>query len=266
MSTTRRGLIWEVLNSWWIILSFFGFPFLSFFYIGSKTKTKKWKITGLIYLIVYVISLVAMVIVPLGKISTIIVFIWLLILLAGFVHSLLSRKEYLMRRDYILSNGIEDKELQDMKKQIRKEYKGKDFIGSSGNDTHFDSTYHSNMGYRDYETVSNKPEKNPFEGENYDESIVKNNEDILDKSKYVSYSKKNKQTNNNTSNNNLININSCSVEELLQLPGVDEQIAQKAVSLREMMGGFNSVQEFIDMTHIDVQYVSQIREKSTISE
>ena len=175
------------------------------------------------------------------------------------------RKEYLVRRDYILTNGIEEKDLEEMRKHVRKQYKGKDYIESSGNDTHFDSTYHSNIEYRDYDTVSNKTETNPFEGEYYDESIVKNNEEILDNSKYVSYSKKNKYT-DDTSKSSLININFCSMDELLQLPGVNEEIANKAISLREMLGGFNSIQEFIDITHIDPQYVDQIREKATIRE
>ena len=56
------------------------------------------------------------------------------------------------------------------------------------------------------------------------------------------------------------------MDELLKLPGVNEETAAKAVSLREMLGGFNSVQEFIDMTHIEPQYVDQIREKATIRE
>ena len=56
------------------------------------------------------------------------------------------------------------------------------------------------------------------------------------------------------------------MDELLKLPGVNEETAAKAVSLREMLGWFNSVQEFIDMTHIEPQYVDQIREKATIRE
>ena len=148
------------------------------------------------------------------------------------------RKEYLIRRDYILTNGIEEKDLEEMRKHVKKQYKGKDYIESSGNDTHFDSTYHSNIEYRDYDTVSNKPETNPFDGEYYE----------------------------NISKSNQININFCTMDELLKLPGVNEETAAKAVSLREMLGGFNSVQEFIDMTHIEPQYVDQIREKATIRE
>lgn len=265
MSTTRRGLIWEILNSWWILLSLFGFSFISFFYIGTKTKTTKWKIIGVVYLLVYIVSIIGILELPFGFLSTLTILIWLLSLLIGLIHSFVVRKEYLIRRDYILTNGIEEKDLDDIRKQVRKEYRGKDFIESSGNDTHFDSTYHSTMGYRDYETVSNKAYEDPFESEYYDESIVKNNEDILDNASYVSYSKKNNKMESENSSN-LININLCSIDELLQLPGVNQQIADKTVSLRQMLGGFNSVQEFIDMMHIDEQYTNQIREKATIRE
>ena len=265
MTVTRRGLLWEILNSWWIILSFCGLSFISFFYIGNKSRTTKWKVTGILYFLVYVVALTCIATLPFGTLSNIAVVVWLASLLIGLIQSFMVRKEYLIRRDYILTNGIEEKDLEEMRKHVKKQYKGKDYIESSGNDTHFDSTYHSNIEYRDYDTVSNKPETNPFEGEYYDESIVKNNEEILDNSKYVSYSKKNKET-ENISKSNQININFCTVDELLKLPGVNEETAAKAVSLREMLGGFNSVLEFIDMTHIEPQYVDQIREKATIRE
>ena len=55
-------------------------------------------------------------------------------------------------------------------------------------------------------------------------------------------------------------------EDLLKLPGVNEQTANRAISLREMLGGFNSVQEFIDMVHIESQYSNQIREMATVKD
>ena len=47
---------------------------------------------------------------------------------------------------------------------------------------------------------------------------------------------------------------------------VNEQTANRAISLREMLGGFNSVQEFIDMVHIESQYSNQIREMATVKD
>ena len=65
-----------------------------------------------------------------------------------------------------------------MRENVRRHYKGKDYIKGSGNDTHLDSTYHSNMECRDYDTISSKPSDSTFEDGNYDESIVKGNEEI----------------------------------------------------------------------------------------
>ena len=267
MSITRRGLIWEILNSWWIILSFFGFSFLSFLYIGTKSKTTKWKVIGIVYFLIYIISILLTGIfvydLTYDFISTIAALVWIASLIVGFIHSFLVRKEYLIRRDYILTNGIEDQELEELRKNVKKQYKGKDYIESSGNDTHLDSTYHSQINYRDYDTVDVNKNDDELK-EYYDESITKGNEEILDNSEYISYSKKN--TDSSVDNNGVVNINNCSVNDLLQLPGVTREIADKAISLRTMLGGFNSVQEFMDMMHIDSAYTDQIREKATVKD
>lgn len=267
MSVTRRGLIWEILNSWWIILSFLGFSFISFLYIGTKSRTTKWKVAGVLYFLIFVVAIVLAGLFSYDPvydfISTIAVGVWMASLLVGFIHSFLVRKEYLIRRDYILTNGIEDQELDELRKSVKQQYKGKDYIEASGNDTHFDDSYHSKMEYRDYDTISAKPNDDQdvqFE-DYYDQSIVRDNEEILDNSKYVTYSKKNKE---GIRDDGRIDINSCSVDQLMELPGVNQEIANKAVSLREMLGGFNSVQEFVDMMHIDAQYLEQIQQKSTI--
>ncbi|MBU5336420.1 helix-hairpin-helix domain-containing protein [Intestinibacter bartlettii] len=261
MSITRRGLMWEIINSWWIILSCMGFSFASFIYIGTKTRTTKWKVTGVLYLLIGIISLFIIVTYTEDAISNVAVLVWMLSLLVGLIHSFLVRREYLVRRDYILTNGIEDKDLEEMRENVRKHYKGKDYIKGSGNDTHLDSTYHSNIEYRDYDTVSSKPNDNAF-GE-YNGEPMTNDENTFENS-YEPYNMDDKE--NEYTSDGSININFCSIDELLSLPGVDEQIANRAISLREMLGGFNSVQEFMDMLHIESQYASQIREKATVKD
>ncbi len=54
MLITKRGIWWEVLHSWWLLLTFAPFAltaFLAFFYIGYRAKNKKWLKYGLIYFI-----------------------------------------------------------------------------------------------------------------------------------------------------------------------------------------------------------------------
>lgn len=44
MLITKRGTWWEVLHSWWLLLTFAPFAltaFLAFFYIGYRAKNKK---------------------------------------------------------------------------------------------------------------------------------------------------------------------------------------------------------------------------------
>lgn len=262
MSVTRRGLIWEILNSWWIVLSCIGFSFASFIYIGTKARTTKWKVAGVSYLLVGILSIFFIVSDPISFASTVAVLVWLVSLLVGVIHSFLVRREYLIRRDYILTNGIEDKDLDKIREDVRRHYKGKDYIKGSGNDTHLDSTYHSNMEYRDYDTISNNPSDSLFENENYDETFEQDHHNFHS-SDYISY---NKTREYQSVDDNNININFCPKEDLLKLPGVNEQTANRAISLREMLGGFNSVQEFIDMVHIESQYSNQIREMATVKD
>lgn len=258
MSITRRGLIWEILNSLWIIGAFFNMAFISFFYIGSKTKNVKWKIYGAIYFLINVVALILVGILDYTNIiSDILIGLWFIGYFIGLVHSFIVRKEYLIRRDYILNNGIEEAEIQKIKDDVHSEYKN--YFGNSGNDTQMDSTYYSNISYREYENNNSSEIEDEFEGEYRNKAIVEGNEEILDNSKYFNYGKE-------ENNSDLININNCSKEELLNLPGIDEEKADKIISLRNMMGGFNSVQEFIDMTRIDSSYSAIILQKATVRE
>ena len=118
------------------------------------------------------------------------------------------------------------------------------------------------MEYRDYDTISNNPSDSLFENENYDEAFEQDHHNFHS-SNYISY---NKTTEYQSVDDNNININFCPKEDLLKLPGVNEQTANRAISLREMLGGFNSVQEFIDMVHIESQYSNQIREMATVKD
>lgn len=52
---TVKGKLWELLNSWWILLTFLPLgitSFLAFLYIGFKVKKRRWIIFGFAYLII----------------------------------------------------------------------------------------------------------------------------------------------------------------------------------------------------------------------
>ncbi|WP_249712419.1 hypothetical protein [Bacillus cereus] len=59
MLITKRGTWWEVLHSWWLLLTFATFAltaFLAFFYIGHRAKNKKLLKYRLIYFIILAIA------------------------------------------------------------------------------------------------------------------------------------------------------------------------------------------------------------------
>lgn len=250
MSVTKKGIIWEIVNSLWIIFSFMGLSFVSFLYIGTKAKTNKWKFMSLLYFIAnFVLLIIGGMYTDHGSyLSNLTFMVWIISEIIGPIHAILSRKEYLLRREYILNNGIEEEELNRMREEIYNKYTGTkpNKIDESGKVNDY-----SSMIYNGEDDLDNQEDY-------YDENIVKNNKDILDKSKYVSYSNKNK--------GDLIDINTCDREELLKLPGMNEELVDKTISLREMLKGFNSVQEFIDMMHIDIRYSSEILSKASAGE
>lgn len=52
---TQRGKLWELSNSWWMLLTFIPLgitSFIAFLYIGYKVKKMRWRIFGFVYLII----------------------------------------------------------------------------------------------------------------------------------------------------------------------------------------------------------------------
>ncbi|GIO85684.1 hypothetical protein J25TS5_26160 [Paenibacillus faecis] len=50
---TNRGMSWEIVNSWWILLTLAPFgitSFVSFLYIGFRVKNQRWRLYGFGYL------------------------------------------------------------------------------------------------------------------------------------------------------------------------------------------------------------------------
>ncbi|KHF31919.1 hypothetical protein CM49_05843 [Paenibacillus sp. P1XP2] len=57
---TNRGKAWELVNSWWVLLTLVPFgllSFISFLYIGMRVKNQRWKIYGFIYLAIIIAAL-----------------------------------------------------------------------------------------------------------------------------------------------------------------------------------------------------------------
>lgn len=82
--------------------------------------------------LVYVVALTCIATLPFGTLSNIAVVVWLASLLIGLIQSFMVRKEYLIRRDYILTNGIEEKDLEEMRKHVKNNIKAKIILKVAG--------------------------------------------------------------------------------------------------------------------------------------
>ncbi|MFD1955143.1 ComEA family DNA-binding protein [Paenibacillus thailandensis] len=104
---TDRGKTWELINSWWVLLTLvpFGFvSFISFFYIGTVVKNQRWRIWGIVYLAA-VIAVFATAGAGIG--AAIAVALWVL----SAVHAFKIRPAYLIQLDvYKANESILDKE------------------------------------------------------------------------------------------------------------------------------------------------------------
>ncbi|MBO6158026.1 MAG: helix-hairpin-helix domain-containing protein [Firmicutes bacterium] len=60
-----------------------------------------------------------------------------------------------------------------------------------------------------------------------------------------------------------ININACSQEELMALPGISVPLAMKAMAYRAENGGFESVDAFVDYLQLKPHFAVQIFERAT---
>lgn len=221
---TSRSLVWEWLNSLWIILSFIFFSWIGFFFIGVKAKKKMWVNIGVAFLLVFILMVTLQS--YFEKIG-----IWNVILgiyfLGGIVLTLIFRKEYLIRLEMLQECNINQIEYDDFRERITKEFAEK---GISFKDSHSERT-------ETYETIVQKE--------------VSENENS------------NELENSNLENYVPIDINSCSIETLSELPGITIIIAKKAINYRNENNGFTSVEEFYRVIDLKPHFIAQIDNRLT---
>lgn len=129
---TDRGLAWELLNSVWILFSFVFCAFAGFFYIGYTAKQRKWVFWGCFYLAAWSLPNIEEEFPALSLPSwfrgvTLFFLIWLM----GIVHTLLVRKEYLMRRDLVLKTGLNKSKERALRTKLQKEYTAQSITSST---------------------------------------------------------------------------------------------------------------------------------------
>ena len=109
MYVTNRGKHWEVINSWWVLMSFVIFlNWVSLFYAGIKTKKNIWSIWGVLYMVP---TIILFIIAPDRSKTpedvereytiweTIFYLLFFISWIISIIHSFSIRKEFLMRLD-----------------------------------------------------------------------------------------------------------------------------------------------------------------------
>ncbi len=113
MTFTNKGKKWELLNSLWIVWSFIPlFNWIGFMWIGARANRKKWLLYGFIYLLTGFVQLAVWIGIIIndyeneqetGISITIAIFLIIFVFwFASMIHSLVARKEYLIRREAIV--------------------------------------------------------------------------------------------------------------------------------------------------------------------
>lgn len=274
MKITDKGKMWETMHSLWIIWSFIWLVNgVGMFLAGRKTRVQKWYRLGLIYTAIGWISMVVVAEVDKSSaISDVMALIFIGTYIACIVHSFAIRKEYLIRLEMIDKQKIEQIMTNNLKEKVAKEYGANSNKGnySTNNmesrnddmkyqsDTQYSNvhisenkkTFDSQMNFNQNEQVFNRAESNNKKTEIYntENNLVKND-----------FSKiKNEETVETSRTEKLVDVNSCTEDELLQLPGIGVIEAKKAINFRNN-NEFNSVDEFIQVLNIKPHFTEKIR-------
>lgn len=219
MAITKNGKGWEVINSIYILMSFIiFFHGIGLIVVGLFTRVKKWRRAGLYYTIV-AWTLGIVSTYCTGNLSDIIIMLLIVSYIVCIIHNFAIRKEYLIRLELLQNQRSVQHKTEQLKSQVAKEY-GIDNDPANGN-----------IYYSKQDPMNNYKKKQA--------SVY----DIMNK---------------NQTSQVLIDINTCTQEDLLLLPGVGIIDAKKVLNYRND-NKINSVEEFIDILNLKPHYANTIR-------
>ncbi|ABR35925.1 MULTISPECIES: ComEA family DNA-binding protein [Clostridium] len=271
MKITEKGTRWEIVHSLWIIWSFIWLVNgVGMFLAGRKTRVQKWYRLGLIYTAIGWISM--LMVAEVGKesiISDAMTIIFFGTYIACIIHSFSIRKEYLMRLEVMEKQKTEQIVSNNLKEKIAKEYGVNYDKGNySSNNIEDRNQSNANILYNNQHINENQQTFNSQMNFNQNEQVYDREESINKETRI--YSTENNSVKNNVSERKneerletsrtekLLDANSCTEDELLQLPGVGIIEAKKAINFRNN-NEFNSVDEFIQVLNIKPHFTEKIR-------
>lgn len=230
---TGRGAAWEILNSWWVAFSVVACSWIGFFIIGSKAKQKKWKMMGVLFLILQFGVFLAIGIINVkGILSNILIMIWLGAYVSGIILSFRERKEYLLCRDVLISVRLDERSQQKLRNTVIRNYEQQGIVDAQ--------TITSSSSDRQTPDLAKAPE--PARAEN-----GKHRQDI--------------QGSECNDACKIVDINSCSESDLAGLPGISVVLAKKAITYREEHQGFQSSEEFFTVLEIKPHFMVQLKDR-----
>ncbi len=247
---TKRGTKWEILNSWWTLLSFFLMGWIGLLYAGITTKKRAWIIWGVIYCAVLNTGLALFNTFNQNVLTAILMVYWI----GSIIHSFIIRKEYLIRREAILDSPNEKIKDQQYKQKIKNEYR------TANVNTNEVQNQTSKVAEAANRIRLAEKSKNVA-------SVQEINHKQFNRAKTENMAI-NKQENDKLNENSvtdqtdqLLDINNCSESQLEELPGVSLVMAKKAIAYRENKAGFASVDDFYECITLRPHFIAQINDR-----
>ncbi|NRT36491.1 helix-hairpin-helix domain-containing protein [Clostridium beijerinckii] len=273
MKITEKGTRWEIIHSLWIIWSFIWLVNgVGIFLAGKRTRVQKWYRIGLIYTAVGWFTMIMGAELNKGNhniVNSAIMMTFFITYVVCIIHSFSIRKEYLMRLEIMEKQKTEQIVANNLKEKIAREYGMNSDKGNySPNNIEDRNQSNANILYNNQHINENKQTFNSQMNFNQNEQVY-NREERINKETRI-YSTENNSVKNDVSERKneerlgtsrtekLLDVNSCTEDELLQLPGVGIIEAKKAINFRNN-NEFNSVDEFIQVLNIKPHFTEKIR-------
>lgn len=239
VSITTRGKKWEIFNSLWIFWSFtLLLSCVGFFWIGGRTGRRKWIISGLIYLVVNfgLIFTLSWLEAHSSILYNVVMAIVLIGWVAAIVQSFMSRKEYLIRREAVLDLTSATREA--YRNEIREEYIPQGSVRSSV------QTQNKQSAHPTYLPHNESDDPQPSDAKPASHSVEPDTKVFMGA---------------------LVDLNTCTEQQLANLPGVGVALAKKAMEMRTAMGGFVSTSDFIEKLKLMPHFAAQIEKMAYVS-
>ncbi|NRT73153.1 ComEA family DNA-binding protein [Clostridium beijerinckii] len=273
MKITEKGTRWEIIHSLWIIWSFIWLVNgVGIFLAGKRTRVQKWYRIGLIYTAVGWFTMIMGAELNKGNhniVNSAMMMTFFITYIVCIIHSFSIRKEYLMRLEIMEKQKTEQIVANNLKEKIAKEYGVNYDKGNySPNNIEDRNQSNANILYNNQHINENQQTVNSQMNFNQNEQVY-NREEIINKETRIYSTESNLVKNNVSERKNeerletsrtekSLDVNSCTEDELLQLPGVGIIEAKKAINFRNN-NEFNSVDEFIQVLNIKPHFTEKIR-------